>query len=240
MRRVALVDDEPLARKGLRHLLAAHPGYRIIGEADSKSSALKLLRKEKPDAVFLDIQMPGATGFDLLGDLQDPPQIVIVTAHARYATQAFDVEAIDYLLKPVSPARFAQAIRRLEAACSTGNGGDADPPYAKEDRICLRTPQRTAVVPIPSIPALQADGDFTRIYLKDSPALMICQQLGHYEKLLPAPPFVRLDRSLIVNLDSVIRIDRKSRDAAILVIDGVPAGFPLGRTAQARLREFLP
>ncbi len=240
MRRVALVDDEPLARKGLRHLLAAHPGYRIIGEADSKSSALKLLRKEKPDAVFLDIQMPGATGFDLLGDLQDPPQIVIVTAHARYATQAFDVEAIDYLLKPVSPARFAQAIRRLEAACSTDSGGDAAPPYTKEDRICLRTPQRTAVVPIPSIPALQADGDFTRIYLKDSPALMICQQLGHYEKLLPAPPFVRLDRSLIVNLDSVIRIDRKSRDAAILVIDGVPAGFPLGRTAQARLREFLP
>ncbi len=240
MRRVALVDDEPLARKGLRHLLDAHPGYRIIGEADSKSSALKLLRNEKPDAVFLDIQMPGATGFDLLGDLQDPPQIVIVTAHARYATQAFDVEAIDYLLKPVSPARFAQAIRRLEAACSTGNGGEADPPYAKEDRICLRTPQRTAVVPIPSIPALQADGDFTRIYLKDSPPLMICQQLGHYEKLLPAPPFVRLDRSLIVNLDSVVRIDRKSRDAAILVIDGVPAGFPLGRTAQARLREFLP
>jgi two-component system LytT family response regulator len=240
MRRVALVDDEPLARKGLRHLLAAHPGYRIIGEADSKDSALVLLRKEKPDAIFLDIQMPGATGFDLLGDLQDPPQIVIVTAHARYAPQAFDVEAIDYLLKPVSPARFAQAIRRLEAACSNESGGAAETPYAKDDRICLRTPQRTAVVQIPSIPALQADGDFTRIYLKDSVALLICQQLGHYEKLLPTPPFVRLDRSLIVNLESVIRIDRKSRDAAKLIIDGVPAGFPLGRTAQARLREFLP
>ncbi len=239
MLRVALVDDEPLARQGLRHLLADHPGLSIIWEADCKNSALKLLRENRPDALFLDIQMPGASGFDLLSAVHPPPQVVFVTAHAQHAIHAFEVEAIDYLLKPVRAGRFAQAIRRIETACSPASATHPAPAYAADDRICLRTPERTLVAPLASIPALQADGDFTRIYLKDSPSLMICQQLGYYEKLLPSPPFVRIDRSHIVNLDAVIRVERKSRDAASLVLEGIPAGIPLGRTAQARLAECL-
>ncbi len=239
MLRVGLIDDEPLARKRLRQLLAAHPGIRIAGEADGKDAALKFLEKEKPDAIFLDIQMPGATGFDLLGELDRPPLVVIVTAHTRHAIQAFEVEAIDYLLKPVSPARFAQAVRRIEAAISKGNG-NAGPAYAQEDRICLRTPKQTVVVPVRDIPVLKADGDFTRIFLKGSPALMICQQLGRFETLLPSPPFVRIDRSHIVNCDAVIRLERESRDTAQLLMDGLSDAFPLGRTAQERLRGLLP
>lgn len=239
MLRVALVDDEPLARQGLRQLLAAHAGLRIIWEADSKDSALKLLGENRPDALFLDIQMPGASGFELLSAIEPRPQVVFVTAHAQHAIHAFDVAAVDYLLKPVRAARFAEAIRRVEAACSPGSAAHPGPPYSKEDRICLHTPERTMVAPVGSIPALQADGDFTRIYLKDSPVLMICQQLGHYEKLLPSPPFVRLDRSHIINLDAVIRVDRKSRDSASLVLEGIPEGLSLGRTAQARLGEYL-
>lgn len=238
MLRVALIDDEPLARQGLRHLLSTYPSIRIIGEADSKDSALRLLQQEKPDALFLDIQMPGATGFDLLGALHAPPKVVFVTAHSHHAIHAFDLEAVDYLLKPVLPARFAEAVRRLESACATGNGVHPGPPYSKNDRLCLRTPGRTVVAETSAIAALQADSDFTRIFLKDSPPLMICQPLGHYEKLLPSPPFLRLDRSHIVNLDTIIRMERSSRDSAQLVLEGIPHRIPLGRIAQARLRDY--
>jgi len=236
MLRVALIDDEPLARQGLRHLLANHPGLQVIGEADCKDGALRLFRQEKPDAIFLDIQMPGATGFDLLEELEAPPKVVFVTAHANHAVHAFDLEAVDYLLKPVRPSRFAEAVRRIEHACQAGQG--ERPAYTADDRICLRTPQRTLVAPLASIAALQADSDFTRIFLKDSPPLMICQPIGFYEKILPSPPFLRVDRSHLINRDAILHLERLSRDSALLHLTGIPGGLSLGRTAQARLRDW--
>ena len=116
MLRVAVIDDEPLARQAIRYLLAVHPRLKVVGEADSKESALTLIQKEKPDGIFLDVHMPGGTGFDMLQALDAPPKVVMVTAHAEHAIQAFDIEAVDYLLKPVTPARFAQAVQRLQAA----------------------------------------------------------------------------------------------------------------------------
>jgi len=154
MLRVALIDDEPLARQRLRHLLKAHPGVTVIGEADGRDSALELLLRERTDAIFLDIEMPGASGFELLRDLERPPKAVIVTAHARHAIHAFEIEAIDCILKPVQPARFAQAVRRIESACLPASEGRTDPPYSADDRICLQTPQRTLVVTLSSIPLL--------------------------------------------------------------------------------------
>ena len=118
MLRVVLCDDERLALQRLRQLLSPHSEFQIVGEANSKEAALRIIRKEKPDALFLDVQMPGATGFDLLKALHPPPKTVMVTAYAKYATQAFDIEAVDYLIKPVSPQRFAQALHRLQTACS--------------------------------------------------------------------------------------------------------------------------
>ena len=239
MLRVAVIDDERLARQGIRHLLAAHPRLQVIGEADSKESALALIQQEKPDGIFLDVHMPGGTGFDLLRALDAPPKAVMVTAHAEHAIQAFDIEAVDYLLKPVKPARFAQAVQRLQAACALAPLPDTEPAFSSQDHICLRTPQRTITVPVRDLLVLQAEGDFTRIYLKNSPPLMICVPLGRYKKLLPSPPFARLDRSLIINLQAPLQLDRKSRDEAFLIIDKTNQEIPLGRTAQQRLRDAL-
>jgi two-component system LytT family response regulator len=236
MLRVAVIDDENLARQGLRHLLGAHPELQLIGEADSYGSALELLRRESPDAIFLDIRMPGGTGFELLQALDIMPKVVMVTAYAEHASQAFDIEAVDYLLKPVRPARFAQAVRRLHASFSPA----LEPPiYTLEDHICLRTPQRTVTARIQDILLLQADGDFTRVFLKSSPPMMICHALRYYEQILPSPPFVRLDRSLITNLHATLSLDRKSRDLATLLIGGISEEVTLGRTAQKRLQEAI-
>jgi two-component system LytT family response regulator len=236
--RVAIIDDEPLARKGLRRLLGNNPSYTIVGEADSAESALIMIARERPDAIFLDVEMPGSSGFDLLARLDIHPKVVIVSAHAEHAIHAFDIQAVDYLLKPVTPARFAQALQRIESG-NPDKESNTSAPYSTEDRICLRTPQKTIIVPITSIPALKADGDFTRFYFKDSPSLMICHPLGNYEAILPSPPFFRIDRSHIVNLDLMVRIDRKSRDEALLILDGIPEGIVLARTAQQRLKFHL-
>jgi len=239
MLRVVLCDDERLALQRLRQLLAPHSNFQIIGEANTKATALKLIRKEKPDALFLDVQMPGATGFDLLKALHPPPKTVMVTAYTRYAVQAFDLEAVDYLIKPVTPQRFAQAIHRLETACSKKKS-ISKTPYTSGDRICLHTPHQSMVVPIDSIPLLQADGDFTRIHIPNSAPLMICQPLGSYEMILPFPPFARIDRSHIINLNHITSVERKSRDVANLILDGVKEKIPIGRAAQLRLKDQLP
>jgi two-component system LytT family response regulator len=237
MLRVVIVDDERLARQGLRQLLADVSGVTVVGEADCVRMAGELIAREKPDAVFLDIQMPGADGFSLLESLEVRPAIVFVTAHAEHAARAFDVEAVDYLLKPVRPERLEAAVRRVRSGLGDGQGFSEG--YQPGDRICFRTPQRTIVVPLAAVAALEADGDFTRIHLPGIPPLMICHPLGAYEKVLPAPLFLRLDRSLIVNADRILGSERRSRDAANLLIAGVSVPFSLGRTAQARLKEYL-
>jgi two-component system LytT family response regulator len=238
MQRVVIIDDEPLARKGLRRLLSRHPSFKIVGEADSGATGATLIRKEKPDAVFLDVEMPGSTGFEMLSELDPRPRVVIVTAHAEHAMHAFDIEAVDYLHKPVTPARFDQAIRRLQTH-QQGSASLSDQPYSKTDKICLRTPERTIVAAINSIPLLLAEGDFTRFHFTEHPPLMICHPLGDYEAVLPSPPFLRIDRSHIINLDLIVRMNRSSRDEAVLILEGVPEGIPLARTAQQRLKRYL-
>ena len=239
MLRVILVDDERLARQRLRQLLAPHRGVEIAGEVDGSSSARKLIEKEQPDAVFLDIQMPGASGLELLRSLARPPRVVIVTAHPEYATQAFDLEAVDYLMKPVTPQRFAQAIHRLEAACAGKPSGRAANRYAREDRICLHDPHHTVVVPVNTIPLLQADGDFTRVFLPEATPLMICRFLHHFEEVLPQPPFFRTDRSHLINLEAIERLDHETRDRGILKLQHVGEPLLLGRAALTRLRHKL-
>ena len=239
MLRVVLCDDERLAIQRLRQLLSPHTNFKIVGEASNKATALKMIRKERPDALFLDVQMPGASGFDLLKSLSNPPKFIMITAYAKYALQAFDVEAVDYLVKPVTPQRFAQAVHRLQTACSK-KVAISKTAYSLQDRICLHTPHQSIVVPIESIPLLQADGDFTRIHIPNSTPLMICQPLGSYEKILPFPPFAKIDRSHLINLKKITRIDRKSRDEANLILEGVPQPIPIGRAAQLRLKDFLP
>lgn len=234
MLRVVLVDDEHLARQGMRQLLASHPEINVVGEASRVSNAAEVIRSEKPDGVFLDIQMPGATGFDLLSEIEESPKVIFVTAHSEHAVRAFEVQAVDYLLKPVKPERLAEAVKRLESAC--GNQ-PATVPYTRSDRMCLRTPQRTVLAPLEDIIALEADGDFTRFHLADQSALLICNTLGFYEKTLPSPPFVRISRSLILNLERLAAVEQVSRDEARLTVRGLSQVFVVGRRALVRLKK---
>jgi len=231
--RVLIVDDEHLARQAMRRLLADHPEVEIAGEAESLREAMVAIERTEPELIFLDIELgAGGDGFDLLAALPRPPIVVFVTAYAEHAVEAFAVNAVDYLLKPVEPERLADSLARAERtlarAATPGRGV-----------IALRTPKQTVLVAPGEIAALRADGDFTHVFVADQPAVMIWRTLGHFESLLPSPPFLRLGRSLIINRDRLRKVETPSRAEARITLDGVPEPVVLGRTAAARLREAL-
>lgn len=232
MLRVALIDDEHLARQAMRQLFAAHASVEIVGEADNVERGKKMILETKPDAIFLDIQMPGADGFELLAGLDPAPKTVFVTAHSEHAVRAFEVHAIDYLLKPVRLERIAESLQRLQAETE-----DKTVHYRPSDRICLHTPGWTTVAALSDLIVLKADGDFTRFFIQGHNPLLICQSLGTYEATLPNPPFLRLDRSLIVNAERIEKADLLSRDEANLHLRGLDQPVVLGRTAWSRLKK---
>lgn len=235
MLRVLIVDDEHLARQAMRRLLANHSRVEIVGEAKGMADALQAIARTAPQLVFLDIELGGADGFDLLATLERPPMIVFVTAYAEYAVEAFAVNAIDYLLKPVEPERLAESIARAERELASG----APPSSAAQGVIALKTRKRTVLARPDEIVALRADGDFTHVFVADQPALMMWRTLAHFEDLLPSPPFLLLSRSLIVNRDRLRRVETLSRESTRILMEGMAEPLSLGRTASARLRESL-
>jgi two-component system LytT family response regulator len=232
-----LIDDEALARQGLRAELQQLPDVEVCGEAESIEEAVEIIPLVRPQALFLDIRMPHGDGFALLPRLPAPMPVVFVTAHSEFAAQAFEVQAVDYLLKPVRPPRLAEAVARLQSAL--GHGSE-EPTYGEEDRICLRTPERTLVTRAEDIVLLQAEGDFTRVTVEQEHPLLICQTLGIFERTLPSPPLVRLDRSLMINIERVETIEVSPTRGARVTLRGLEPPVELGRTALRRLREAIP
>lgn len=229
--RVVLVDDEPLARKALRQRLARHPEVGILGEAASVGEAERLTRELRPDVLFLDIGLPDAEGFALLQRVDPAPKIVFVTAHSGHALRAYEVGAVDYLLKPVKAERLAACLARLAETVATR--ASARQP---ERLLNLRTPSRSVVTPEKDIVALEAEGDFTRVLLAEQAPLLICRTLGSFARELPDPPFARLDRSLIVNAERLRSVEAAGRSGVALSLAGLADPLRLGKTATKRLR----
>ncbi|MBX9750158.1 MAG: LytTR family DNA-binding domain-containing protein [Roseococcus sp.] len=227
MLRVVIVDDEPLAIRAMRRLLAAHAEVTVVGTADSLPTAMEIIRDAQPELVFLDIELGGGNGFDLLAQLEPQPRIIFVTAHARHAVDAFAVAALDYLLKPVQPERLAESLARMAAAGPLRRA------------LTLRTPSRTVVTAPAELAALCAEGDFTRIHLVGQPSLLMLRTLTQFEANLPNPPFARIGRSMILNLERVRHVTSRGRDQNQVVLEGLEAPLPLGRIATLRLRAAL-
>jgi two-component system LytT family response regulator len=232
--RVLIVDDEPLARSALRRLLGAHPHVEIVGEADSTEAARHQVTSTQPDLVFLDIELgAGGDGFDLLDSLERRPIVVFVTAYAEHAVDAFTVEAVDFLLKPVDPARLERALARAEREIALSA------PPSGPGTIELRTPRRTLLAAPAEIVAICADGDFVRVFVAGQPPVMILRTLAHFEEVLPSGPFVRLGRSVMINLDRLRRVESPARSTSRLFLEGMTDPLGIGRAATARLREVL-
>lgn len=248
--RTLIVDDEPLARQRLRKLLEADPEIAILGECGDGQQALADLRDLRPDLVFLDVQMPVLDGFGVLHGLAGTPfpVVIFVTAHDRYALKAFDVHALDYLLKPFDKARFATALERAKAQLRQGNAAALDQ-RLKEllhsvegrrhgvERLMVKSGGRITFVRIAEIDWIEAAGNYVRLHVGKEDHLLR-ESLSALEKKLDATLFVRVHRSTIVNLDRIREIQPAFHgDYVIVLRDGKE--LALSRSCRDRLEESL-
>jgi two-component system LytT family response regulator len=206
-----LIDDERLARNELRRLLAAFPDIEIVGEAANAKQAREQLAALKPELLFLDVQMPGETGMELLGSLEPPvPDVIFTTAYDEFAVKAFELNALDYLLKPVDPARLAGAIEKLRAK---EDGGETAPRrveardrLAPEDKVFVREGDHCWFVEVKSIRLLESEGNYTRVHF-DHAHPQLFRSLNAMEERLDPKFFFRANRRQIINLAWIDKIE---------------------------------
>ena len=242
-----IVDDERLARRDLRDLLEAqHAGaVRVAGEAATVAEAAELARTSGADVVFLDIHLAGESGFDLLPLLEPDVDVVFVTAFDQHAVRAFEVNALDYLTKPVAPERLALTIARLRAGAGTRRAGEsggvagAAGPLAYDDRLFLRIDDRMAFLAVRDVVAIVADGDNASLWLMNGRVVRVRKPLRVWEERLPAKQFVRIHRSSLVNLTAVERVEEWSHFTYRLYVRGHAEPLEMSRRYGSRVREQL-
>ena len=222
-----VIDDERLARLELRRLLAAHPEIEIAGEARSGEEALALIAKLAPEVIFLDIQMPGMSGFDLLERLEDLPQVIFTTAYDEYALKAFEVNALDYLLKPVAPARLAAALARVRPRTEP----------TRLEQVFVRDGERCWIVRLPDIYLLESEGNYTRVTFAGERPL-IRRSLNALEEQLDPAMFFRAGRKEIVNLKWIEKVDISVAGGLVVTLRG-GRSIEMSRRQSSKLREIL-
>ena len=235
-RQAVIVDDERLARRELRTLLEAHAGQvHVVGETGAVSDAARLVRATGADLVFLDIQLAGETGMDLIPLLDADVDVVFVTAYDEHALRAFEVNALDYLLKPVAPERLAVTVSRLAAAQPPA---PARATVSYDDRLFLRLGQERAFVRVRDIAAIEADGDSSTLLLAPQFARKpSAKSLREWERRLPETQFVRIHRSTIVNLEYVERLEPGQQASQRVYLRGSKEPVTMSRRYGARLRD---
>jgi len=248
--RAIVVDDEPLARRRLLTLLAEEPELEVVGEAGSGSAAVEAIAGKRPDLVFLDVQMPGLDGFGVLRCIAraHSPAVVFVTAHDEHAIRAFEVQAVDYLLKPVTAARFHEAVRRavvkVRSAPRAEHARTIEQLLARvgesadESRIPIRREGHIAFVPVADIDWVEADGDYLRLHAGRE-VHTLRETMNEIESRLPEKRFVRVHRSIIVNVARVRAVESIPKGDYLLVLqDGTKlrSGRTYRETVQALIR----
>jgi two-component system, LytTR family, response regulator len=198
-----IIDDEPPARRELRRLLADFTWVEIVGEAGNVEQAAEMVESLSPDLLFLDVQMPGGSGFDLLERLEHLPEVIFTTAHDEHAVRAFEVDALDYLLKPIDPARLAESLARVKSAHAARA---AQPDAVVLDQIFVRDGSRCWFVPLREVRLLSSEGNYVRLsWGKTQP--MLGRALVALEQRLDPNRFFRANRRQIINLDFIENVE---------------------------------
>jgi len=245
--RVAIVDDEAPARGLLREFLSAHPGVEIVAECSNGFDAVKRIGELAPDVVFLDIQMPKLDGFEVLELLERRPAVVFVTAYDEYALRAFEVHAVDYVLKPVGRERLAAALAQVRSRLGATDAAPppspaalaaaARPPGQHLERLLVKDGANVHVIPVGQVDWIEAQDDYVAIHAGGKTHLKP-QPLGEVADALDPARFVRVHRSYVLNVERLARLELYAKDSYQAVLtDG--RELPVSRAGHARLRELL-
>jgi two-component system LytT family response regulator len=210
--RTLLIEDERLAREELKSLLKDFMEIEIVGEARNGSEALEMIKKLSPDLLFLDINMPEMNGFEMIKHLEEIPQVIFVTAYDEFALKAFEVNALDYLLKPVDPNRLQEAIKKLSNNEEEFNShSDAflaskDRTLTLEDKVFIKDGEKCWFIELRKIRMLESDGNYVKVYFDTSRPLLL-RSLNSFEERLDARFFFRANRKFIINLQWISSIE---------------------------------
>jgi two-component system LytT family response regulator len=242
--RVVIVDDEPLARAVIREFLRNHPGVEVVAECGNGFDAVKAVSELSPDLMFLDVQMPKLDGFEVLELIGRDIPVVFTTAFDQYALRAFDVHAVDYLLKPFDENRFTEALSRARARIQAKEllpveelVAEARPRQSPLERVLIRDGSKVHVIPVEQIDYVEAQDDYVcfkadgKDYLKD-------QTMAAVEASLDPARFVRIHRSYLLNIERIARVELYAKDSRVAILrDG--RRLPVSRAGYARLSKLL-
>ncbi|MGB3104362.1 MULTISPECIES: LytR/AlgR family response regulator transcription factor [Sphingobacterium] len=244
MIKVVIIDDEPLARSIIAGYLKNEPDISIMAECGDGFEAVKAIHAHEPDLIFLDVQMPKLTGFEMLELVDDPPAVIFTTAFDEYALKAFEKNALDYLLKPVSPTRFKKALEKFRTSYSAPEK-KVQPNYevltaqdeTKIDRIVVKTGTQIKIIPIDTVKYLESYDDYVKIHTKDGMYLKN-KTMAFFEKSLDPNQFVRIHRSFIIKVDQLAKLEPYEKDSYIAALTSGEK-LNISKSGYARLKQLI-
>lgn len=243
MFQVLIIDDEPLACDLIQEYLSEFQEIEVVGRCHDGFEGMKAISEKKPDLVFLDVQMPKITGFEMLELIEDPPAVIFTTAFDEYAIKAFEKNAVDYLLKPYSEDRFKQAVQKFldrpedRKAVTQSVAEHSRATSQNTDRVVIKDGAKIRIIPIDEVVRLEADDDYVKVFSKQG-NFMKKQTLKNFEEGLSSDHFVRVHRSHLVNLMHIERIDPYEKNAHIALLKNGEK-IPVSRSGYQRLKELL-
>lgn len=244
MSKIIIIDDEPLARSIVKEYLQKHPQLEIMQECGDGFEGLKAIQQHQPDLIFLDIQMPKISGFEMLELVEQPPAVIFTTAFDEYAIKAFEAHAVDYLLKPFDQNRFDKAITKWSEQ-KTNSTEKATQDLlesvslspSQSQRIVVKNGSKIKIIPVQDVFYLEAADDYVKIHTSEGYFLKN-KTMNHFEQSLDGQQFVRSHRSYIVNVQHITRIDPYEKDNHIAILRS-GAKVPVSRSGYGKLKEVL-
>jgi len=233
--RALIIDDERLARKELNNLLEEYKNIEIVGEAANADDAYELIQKTNPDLLFLDIQMPGKTGFELLEMLDNVPKVIFTTAYDEFALKAFEVNALDYVLKPIQPERLKESISKLPDEKSKKSSDDKN--LTLDDQVFVKDGDKCWFVSLANIRLFESDGNYIKVYF-DGNRPMIHKSLNALDEKLDTRSFFRASRKHIVNLSWVESIEPWFNGGLMVKLKGGDK-VEVSRRQAAKFKEMM-
>lgn len=243
MIRTILIDDESLARDVVKHYLSSFPDVEVVAECSDGFEGIKAIAQHQPDLIFLDIQMPKITGFEMLELIDKHPAVIFTTAFDEYAIKAFEVNAIDYLLKPIEQSRFEQAMQRLPARLSQAEEASktllevAALSPAQNNRVVVKKNGVIKIVALADIHYLEADDDYVKLSTAEG-IFHKNKTMSFFEQTLPAEQFIRIHRSYLINLAQVTKIELKEKDSYVVLLKS-DIWLPVSKTGYVKLKAAL-
>jgi len=237
--KVLIIDDEPLARSIVRSYLAELGNYEILGEAGDGFEALKMIHSLKPDLVFLDVQMPKLNGFEMLELLEENPHIIFTTAYDEFALKAFEVSAVDYLLKPFSKERFETAINKVtknEQSMIPTLTNELNKTNLEQARIVVKQGSDIKIISLDSVQYIEAYDDYVKIHVEEKYHVKK-QTMNYYEKNLP-DQFMRIHRSFLLNIDYLQKIESFEKNSYVAILKNGNR-IPISRNSYSDVKQRL-